>query len=97
MPTYLVLGKYTAQGISNIKDSPQRTENARKAVEAAGGKMGELYLTMGRYDFATIVEAPDDETFARVLLTITSGGTITTETLRAFTEDERRAIVAGMP
>jgi uncharacterized protein with GYD domain len=43
------------------------------------------------------MEAPDDETFARVLLTIASGGNITTETLRAFSEEEYRRIVAGMP
>lgn len=83
--------------MSQIKESPQRTESARKAIEAAGGKMGELYLTMGQYDFVTIVEAPDDETFARLLLTIASGGTITTETLRAFTEEERKQIVSKMP
>ena len=97
MPKYIVLGKYTAQGIAHIKDGPQRTQNARNAFAAAGGKMLDFNLTMGRYDFVTQVEAPDDETFTRVLLTIASAGNITTETLRAFTEEEYARIAAGMP
>jgi uncharacterized protein with GYD domain len=97
MPRYIVLGKYTSQGIGNIKQGPQRTQAARAAIQAAGGKMLEFNLTLGQYDFVTNIEAPDDETFARVLLTIASSGNITTETLRAFTEEEYGRIVAGMP
>ena len=97
MPSYVLLGKYTPQGMSVIKDSPRRTESARKAIEAAGGRLGEFYLTMGQYDFVTVIEAPDDETLASVLLAIASSGNITTETLRAFSEEERRQIVSKMP
>jgi uncharacterized protein with GYD domain len=52
---------------------------------------------MGRYDIVAISEAPDDETAAKVALAIGSAGNVTTETLRAFTEDEYRAIVAALP
>jgi uncharacterized protein with GYD domain len=97
MPKYIVLGKYTSQGITRIKDGPQRTAAARQAIESAGGKMTDFNLTLGQYDFVSQMEAPDDETFARVLLTIASGGNITTETLRAFSEEEYRRIVAGLP
>ena len=38
MPTYIGLYKLTDQGIKNIKDAPQRIEEAIKAAEAMGGK-----------------------------------------------------------
>jgi uncharacterized protein with GYD domain len=97
MPTYIILGKYTTQGIQTIKQSPQRVDNARKAIEAAGGKMGDFKLTVGRYDFIVETEAPSDEVLAGVLLSIGSGGTVSTETLRAFSEKEFREIVNKLP
>lgn len=52
---------------------------------------------MGRYDLIAVVEAPDDKSVARLVLTFGSGGAIRTETLRAFTEDEYRQIIAALP
>ena len=52
---------------------------------------------LGRYDIVTISEAPDDIAAAKVALAIGSAGNVTTETLRAFTEDEYRQIVAALP
>lgn len=97
MASYIILGRYTEQGVRNIKEGPQRVEAARRAIEAAGGKMAAFYLTLGQYDFVVVAEGPDDETVARVLLGIASAGNIKTETLRAFTEEEFRRIVAGLP
>jgi uncharacterized protein with GYD domain len=59
--------------------------------------MTQFNLTLGQYDFVTQVEAPDDETFARALLGIASSGNITTETLRAFTEEEYGRIAGALP
>jgi len=97
MATYIILGKYTEQGIRNIKDSPNRVDMVRRAMEAAGGKMPGFYLTMGQYDFVAIGEAPDDEAFTRVLLSIVSSGNVSTQTLRAFPEADFRRIIAAMP
>jgi uncharacterized protein with GYD domain len=52
---------------------------------------------MGRYDAVVIGEAPDDETATKLAMTIGSAGSIRTETLRAFTEDEYRDIIAALP
>jgi uncharacterized protein with GYD domain len=52
---------------------------------------------MGRYDIVAVGEAPDDTTAAKVALTLGSAGAIRTETLRAFTEDEYRGIIAALP
>ena len=97
MPTYIILGKYTDQGIRNIKESPQRLDAARRGVEAAGGKMPQFFLTMGQYDFVAISEGPDDEAMTRVLLAIAASGNVKTETLKAFPEADYRRIVASLP
>jgi uncharacterized protein with GYD domain len=44
-----------------------------------------------------ISEAPDHETGVKLALAIGSTGAVRTETLRAFTEDEYRQIIASLP
>ena len=97
MATYITLLKYTQKGIENIKESPARVDAAKQAIKAAGGELKAFYLTMGSYDAITISEAPDDETYSKMILTIASKGNVQTESLRAFPEDEYRKIIAGMP
>lgn len=97
MPTYIILSKWTAQGLQNIRQSPTRLEAGRKAYEAAGMKMTGFYMTTGRYDMVAIVEAPDDVTLAKAILASAAQGSFTTETCRAFTEDEYRRIIGGIP
>ena len=94
MPSYIMLVKWTEQGIRNIKESPQRLDIFKKAVEAAGGKVTGFYLTMGRYDIVVIVELPSDEAAANVILRTASRGEVSTETLKAFPEDQYRDIIA---
>jgi len=62
-----------------------------------GAELKAWYLVMGRYDIVTLWEAPSDETMARLMLSLGSLGNVTTETLRAITEDEFRKIVATLP
>ena len=97
MPTYVILFKYTSQGSANINDAPDRVMAARAAIEAAGGKMLSFHLTMGQYDGVAIAEFPNDETAATVLLAIGAQGNISTETMRAFTEEELTGIVGNLP
>jgi len=97
METYIILGKYTQQGIAKIKDGPNRIEAARKAMEAAGGKMVAWYLTMGRYDFVVIAESPNVKAAVSVLLATGSQGSVSTETLHALTEAEFKSVVSSLP
>lgn len=94
MPTYVTLYRFTQQGITNIKDSPARIEAARNAAQQAGGKVKAVYVTMGRFDLVAIAEWPSDEAGAAFLLKQGAEGNVTTETLRAFTEDEFKNIAA---
>jgi len=97
LDTYIILGKYTQQGIAKIKEGPTRIEAARKAMEAGGGKMVAWYLTMGRYDFVVIAEAPSVKAAAAVLLATGAQGSISTETLHALTEAEFKGVVSSLP
>ena len=94
MPTYISLVKWTDQGIRNVKESPQRLDDFKKGVGAAGGKVTGFYLTTGRYDIVIIFELPSDEAATTVILSTASRGSIRTETLKTFTEDQYRDIIA---
>ncbi len=94
MATYIMLVRFTEQGLRGIKDGPGRLEQARADYKAAGGELKEFYLTTGRYDAVAVVEAPDDETVARLALQIGARGNSRTETLRAFDEDQYRRIIS---
>jgi uncharacterized protein with GYD domain len=96
MPTYVLLSKWTTQGIQNVKQSAERLDAGTKAFDAAGIKMKDFYLLMGQYDMLAVVDAPDDATLAKAVLSLGSSGNLRTETLRAFTEDEYRKIVSGL-
>ena len=61
MPTYIVLIRFTEQGMASIR------------------------------------EAPDDLTQAKLALALGGRGNSRSETLRAFTEEEFRQIVADLP
>jgi uncharacterized protein with GYD domain len=97
MATFITLARYTQQGISKIKDSPTRVDNFRNAAQKVGGSLRGFYLTLGRYDLVLITEAPSDDVVARLTLATAALGNVTTETLRAFTEDEFRKIVGSLP
>ena len=97
MPTYITLLRWTQKGAENIKQSPNRLDAAKKAFEAAGGRMTQFYLVMGRYDMVAISEAPDDETAAKMSLSVAGAGAVQTETLRAFGEADYRKIIAALP
>ncbi len=96
MPNYVILVRWTDQGIRTVKESAKRAEAARKLAESEGGKLT-LYYTMGRYDLVGIAEARDDETINRILLRIGMLGNVRTETLKAMTEADAAKIFAKLP
>lgn len=97
MPHYISLLRYTTQGVAKIKESPSRLDAARKLAASMGGKIQSWHLTMGKYDAVIITEFPDDEAAARFMLSVASLGNITTETLKAFNEDEYKKIISSLP
>jgi len=97
MPTYVSLLRWTQQGVAQIKESPSRLDAFKQALKSVGGELKSFYMVMGQYDMVTTFEAPSDEVVAKVALALASKGGVRTETLRAFTEDEYRRIIAAVP
>lgn len=88
MPEYIMLFRFTTKGVQNIKDAPNRINAVKKLFEQNKGKVKVLYAVLGQYDTMCIAEAPDDETIAKISLQISAMGNVTTETLRAFSEEQ---------
>lgn len=94
MATYLMLFRFTQKGLEHVKESPARIEALRPVFVKAKAQIKSVYGLMGQYDTAFVVEAPDDETIARLSMTVGAAGNVSCETHRAFTEEEFRRIVS---
>ena len=97
MATFVILLRFTPQGIGSIKDSPKRLDAAKQAFRAMGAELKQWYLVAGQYDAVVIAEAPDDETATRLLMSLGMKGSVRTVTLRAFSEEETERIIQGLP
>jgi len=96
MITYVVLAKFTDQGVKNAKDSPKRAEAFRQMAKTFGVTVKDIFWTQGRYDIVTVVEAPDELSATALNLSLGALGNIRTESLRAFSSAEMMTIVAKM-
>jgi uncharacterized protein with GYD domain len=94
MPTYVQLLKWTDQGRKNAATIADRVDEVVKRSESEFGvKLIGAYVTMGRFDQVVVVEAPNDEAVAKVALLVAGRGNAVTESMRAFTNDEVRALL----
>jgi len=96
MATYIVLGQFTDQGIRNVKDTLKRADALKEAAKKSGATIKEVYWTLGQYDIATVVEAPDDATVTALLLGVGRLGNVRTQSLRAFSASEMEGILGRM-
>ncbi|MBM4330106.1 MAG: GYD domain-containing protein [Deltaproteobacteria bacterium] len=88
MPVYLMLTNLTDEGRKTVKEKPERIKEVNKEVEAMGVKVLSQYALLGAYDFVNILEAPDNQTIARVAVALSARGTLQTTTLAALSVDE---------
>jgi uncharacterized protein with GYD domain len=94
MPLFVTLMNWTDQGVKGFKTTVDRAEAARTALKAQGVTLKDVYWTIGPYDVVSVIDAPDPETLTAALLALGAQGNLRTTTLRAFTADEMRAVVA---
>ena len=94
MPTYIVLIKSTQKGFANPKTLAQDVESANVAVAKFGGRLLDWNLTLGSYDAVAKVDFPDDKSLAAFVLALAATGNQETVTMRAYSLDEVREIVA---
>ena len=83
-----MLSSLTEQGARTIKTKPGRIKEVNEEVEKMGGKILPQFAVLGPYDFITILEAPDNETVARISLEISSRGSVKITTLSAIDIDD---------
>jgi uncharacterized protein with GYD domain len=93
MPTFIGLINWTDQGIKSYKETVDRAARAEEIAQTVGGRVVDIYWTLGEHDIVVIFEAPDDETATAFLLATGSQGNIRTKTLRAFDRDEMQRIL----
>ena len=96
MATFVVLAKWTEKTFGALKDAPAAAEEMKKMVTAMGAQIKGWYLLMGQYDEMCILEAPNAETVAKILIPLGAKYGAKTETLQAFSEAEALALFAGM-
>ncbi|HXY74302.1 MAG TPA: GYD domain-containing protein [Dehalococcoidales bacterium] len=85
MVLYVMLTKLTTEGRKSILNNPRRTFEVNKEIEKMGAKVVAQYSLIGPYDFANIIEAPNNEVISYVAATLGARGTLETMTMAAMT------------
>lgn len=88
MPTYIMLTTLNTDGVQTIKNNPSRIKEVNQEIEQLGATVKAQWATLGHFDFINVVEAPDEQTIARVSLELSSRGTGKYETLTAIPIDD---------
>jgi uncharacterized protein with GYD domain len=88
MATYIMLSTLTDEGRKTLKERPERLQEVNREIEAMGARVTQQYAVLGGYDFINIIEAPDNETVARISVELGSRGTVTLTTLAAIPVDQ---------
>lgn len=74
MPVYILLSEFTTQGIECVVEDPSCLRRISMDIENLGVKVLEQYATLGQWDFVHVIEAPDNETVARVSMELIARG-----------------------
>jgi uncharacterized protein with GYD domain len=94
MASYVMLFHYTHQGIEHVQTESRTRRRAEEIFSKHGAKIKDFYALLGQYDSLFIVDAPNDETVAKLSLYVAEQGSVRVETHRAFTEAEFRKLLS---
>ena len=86
--TYLMLSRLTERGRDRVRSHPERILEVNNEVELRGCHVVAQYALIGGFDFATIIEAPDNGAMMRIGLELGARGTIETTTYAAIPTTE---------
>lgn len=86
MSKYFMLGSYSPESIRDI--SEERTQLAIDLVKKYRGTVDAIYILLGEYDLAMIVEFPDSQSAVKASIALTKETGILFTTLPAMTIDE---------
>ena len=88
MPTYVMLSTLNPEGVQTIKNNPSRIREVNREIEQLGATVKAQWAVLGRFDFVNVIEAPDEQTMARISLELGSRGTAKYESLAAIPIDD---------
>ena len=97
MPIFVILAKFTSEGVKGIKKAPERLKSAQEIAKSVGMEIKGIYYTMGRYDFVAIVEGPSVEAAMKGLFMLGSEGAAKTETLVGLSMEESLKVISELP
>jgi len=86
MPHYLMLTKLTEEGRKTVRGHPERVQEVNEEVErmVQGVRVIQQWFLLGPYDFATIIQAPDNWSASFIAMEMGSRGTVETVTMPAM-------------
>jgi len=87
MGLYLMLSNLTDKGRSRVKSHPERINEVNTEAESKGFKIVAQYALLGEYDFATILDVPDNWNMTRLSMDLSARGTLETHTFPALRAD----------
>ena len=88
MATFILLTRLTDDGAKTIKENPERIREVNKELEGMGARVVNQWAVLGPYDFVNVVDAPDNDTMARVSAELGARGSIRVTTLAAISVDQ---------
>jgi uncharacterized protein with GYD domain len=87
MAIYVLLSSLTEEGAQTLRDRPQRLKEVNREVEGMGCKILSQFAVLGPYDFVTVVDAPNNETIAKISTVLGARGSVHVMSLAAIPID----------
>ncbi len=84
MPTYILLSSLNPGGLETLRERPERMLEVNQEIERMGGHIKDQYAILGPFDFVTILEAEDNDTVAKIAVSMGARGTVRIQTLPAI-------------
>ena len=97
MPTFIITGTWTDQGIRAVKEVPKRAKAARDLAKKPGVEIKQVYLTSGESDLLIIVETANGDNIPKFAMALGSLGNVRTRTVRAWPEAEMTKFISELP
>jgi len=92
----MLLCNYTEQAVRNMKEMTTRRAATREKAKKLGVEIKVAYLALGAHDLIVHIEAPDDATVAKFVLSVAGMGNLRTTTVPVFPDAEFEKIVGGL-
>lgn len=94
MALFVALGRFTEQGLKNIKEYPAIAHAVVQALPSEVKLIGP-YVTQGRYDVVAVIECPSQEAALLLVAQMSAQGNTRWETMPAVTLDRFGELMAA--